>query len=57
MSICRHENILKCFGCCGPELGPQVILLDHAPNGDLESFYGKIKKLEDNLDFERQNSP
>jgi len=40
--LCEHPHILKCFGKTECDDKSWLLLLEHAENGDLESFYKKI---------------
>lgn len=52
INICRHSNILKCYGKTQSKGGKQFLLLEHAPLGDIEAFYEKISSLEHLIIYE-----
>lgn len=39
LNDCTHPNVLKCFGSTKTDSGDWLLLLDHAVNGDISSFY------------------
>jgi len=47
LMICAHPNVLKCFGSTRTHDGHWVILLEYAENGDIESFYSRLRKEND----------
>lgn len=44
---CAHPNVVKLFGSTKTSKGDWLILLEHAPHGDIQSFYKKIRSEND----------
>ena len=41
---CAHPNVLKCFGFTQTYNGNWVLLLQHAENGDIQSYYKRLRE-------------
>lgn len=40
--LCDHPYVLECYGKTKSDDGSWLLLLEHAANGDVESFYKNI---------------
>jgi serine/threonine protein kinase len=45
LNDCVHPFVLKCYGYAKSESGDWMILLEHAANGDIQSYYETLRQM------------
>ena len=45
--LCASPYVLGCYGMAPTEGGSWLLLLEHAPYGDIESYYSRFKRKDD----------